>query len=184
MNDKSKKQQVEQDSIYEKLLDNEEIQNRIKELGAQISEDYRGKCPIFIGVLNGGFIFLADLFRAVDIDCEVDFIKISSYEDQTYSKGWVKLLKDVDCEIEGRDILIVEDIVDSGLSIQFLRTRLNKLKPKSVKYVSLLLKEGAGKVEYKVDYVGFKIPNRFVVGYGLDDAQLLRNLPDVYIQDI
>ena len=184
MTDKSKKQLVAQSDKYEKLLGKEQIQSRIKELGAQISEDYKGKCPILIGVLNGGFIFLADLFREVEIDCEVDFIKISSYEDQTYSKGWVKLLKDVDCEIEGRDILIVEDIVDSGLSIQFLRTRINKLKPKSVKYVSHLQKEGAGKVDYNVDYIGFKIPNRFVVGYGLDDAQLLRNLPDIYVQNI
>ena len=179
----SEKQRAEAGDGYRLMLSPRRIQRRIKELAEELSRDYRGKVPVFIGVLNGGFIFLADLIRQLQIDCEVDFMKISSYGDETMTSGWVKLLKDVDCQIEGRDVVVVEDIVDSGLSIQFLHRRLQRFRPKSVKYVALLLKEGAARVPYAVDYVGFRIPNKFVVGYGLDQAQLLRNLGGIYVKE-
>ncbi|MCG8603980.1 hypoxanthine phosphoribosyltransferase, partial [bacterium] len=160
-----------QDEAYQVLISKDEIKKKVKELGRQISDDYEGKCPILIGVLNGSFIFCADLFREIDIDCEVDFIKITSYGDDKVSSGEVKLKKDVDAHVANRDVLVVEDIVDSGYSVQYLRNRLEQANPKSLKFVSLLVKEGAEKIPYKIDYVGFKSPNRFVVGYGLDFAQ-------------
>lgn len=165
------------------LLSSKEIQRRIKELGKELSEDYRGKCPILIGVLNGGFIFCADLFRELTIDCEVDFIKISSYGDAMETSGTVKLLKDIDADLNDRHVLIVEDIVDSGYSIQYLGEKLHTMKPKSLRFVSLLLKEEALRAPIAIDYVGFKISNRFVVGYGLDYGQKFRNLPHVYLMD-
>ncbi|MDZ7272412.1 MAG: hypoxanthine phosphoribosyltransferase [candidate division KSB1 bacterium] len=179
---KSEKQKAEAGQGYKLMLSPRRIQRRIKELAKELSRDYRGRVPVLIGVLNGGFIFLADLIRHLEIDCEVDFMKISSYGDETMTSGWVKLLKDVDCQIEGRDVIVVEDIVDSGLSIQFLQRRLQRFRPRSLKYVTLLLKEGAARVPYEVDYVGFRIPNEFVVGYGLDQAQLLRNLSGIYVK--
>ncbi|MDZ7294198.1 MAG: hypoxanthine phosphoribosyltransferase [candidate division KSB1 bacterium] len=179
---KSEKQKAEAGQGYKLMLSPRRIQRRIKELAKELSRDYRGRVPVLIGVLNGGFMFLADLIRHLEIDCEVDFMKISSYGDETMTSGWVKLLKDVDCQIEGRDVIVVEDIVDSGLSIQFLQRRLQRFRPRSLKYVTLLLKEGAARVPYEVDYVGFRIPNEFVVGYGLDQAQLLRNLSGIYVK--
>ncbi len=182
MRNKSEKQKAEAGQGYQLMLSPRRIQRRIKELAKELSRDYRGRVPVLIGVLNGGFIFLADLIRHLEIDCEIDFMKISSYGDETMTSGWVKLLKDVDCQVEGRDVIVVEDIVDSGLSIQFLQRRLQRFRPKSVKYVTLLLKEGAARVPYEIDYVGFRIPNEFVVGYGLDQAQLLRNLSGIYVK--
>jgi hypoxanthine phosphoribosyltransferase len=172
-----------QDETYQVLISKDEIKNKVKELGEQISADYEGKCPILIGVLNGSFIFCADLFREIDIDCEVDFIKITSYGDDKVTSGEVKLKKDVDAHVANRDVLVVEDIVDSGYSVQYLRNRLEHANPKSLKFVSLLVKEGAEKIPFKIDYVGFKIPNRFVVGYGLDFAQKFRNLRAIYFMD-
>ncbi len=171
------------DGKYEILLSSDEIKAKVHELGKRISEDYQGKCPILVGVLNGGFIFCADLFRAIDIDCEVDFIKISSYGDAMETSGKVKLKKNIDAHLEGRHVLVVEDIVDSGYSVQYLRQRLQSCNPKSLKFVSLLVKEGNQRVPYHIDYVGFRIPNRFVVGYGLDLAQKFRNLPHIYLMD-
>lgn len=165
------------------LISREEIGKKVKELGRQISADYRGKCPILISVLNGGFIFCADLFREITIDSEVDFIKISSYEDAMKTSGQVKLLKEVNAHLEGRHVLVVEDIVDSGYSVQYLQTKLQATNPLSLKFVSLLVKQGTEQVPYEVHYVGFKIPNRFVVGYGLDLAQKYRNMPDIYVMD-
>lgn len=165
------------------LISREEISKKVKELGKQISEDYRDKCPILIGVLNGGFIFCADLFRELTIDCEVDFIKISSYEDAMKTSGQVKLLKEVNAHLQGRHVLVVEDIIDSGYSVQYLQKKLQATNPLSLKFVSLLVKQGTERVPYEVHYVGFKIPNRFVVGYGLDLAQKYRNLPDIYVMD-
>jgi len=168
---------------YPILLTAEQIQAKVRELGAQISTDYAGRCPVFIGVLNGCYIFIADLMRHISIDCEVDFIKISSYGASMKSSGAVRVRKDIDCHIEDREVLVVEDIIDSGLSVQYLQRRLAELKPKSLKFVSLLVKEGSAQVPYHCDYVGFRIPNRFVVGYGLDYAQQFRNLPAVYVMD-
>ncbi|MFQ6112461.1 MAG: hypoxanthine phosphoribosyltransferase [bacterium] len=168
---------------YKVLLSEEKIKKKVKELGRQISDDYRGKCPILIGVLNGSFVFCADLFREIDIDCEVDFIKISSYGEALETSGVVKLLKDIDAHVEGRHVLVIEDIVDSGYSVRFLEKRIKAANPKSLNFVSLLVKEGGAKVSYEIQYVGFKIPNRFVVGYGLDYAQKFRNLPAIYLMD-
>lgn len=168
---------------YEILISRDEIKEKVKELGKKISEDYRGKCPILIGVLNGSFIFCADLFREIDIDCEVDFIKITSYGHAKETSGEVKLKKDIDAHLKGRHVIVVEDIVDSGYSVQYLEKRMVKANPKSLKFVSLLVKEGAEKVPFEIHYTGFRIPNQFVVGYGLDFAQKFRNLPHVYLMD-
>jgi len=165
------------------LLTKELIEMRIGELGEQISKDYRGQQPIIIGVLNGAFIFMADLIRRIEVDVEVDFIKISSYGDAKMTSGQVTMLKDINAEIAGRHVLLVEDIVDTGLSIEFLQKKFAALKPASLRYVSFLLKRDSVKSDIKIDYVGFEIPSEFVVGYGLDYKQILRNLPAVYIMD-
>ena len=166
---------------HRELISEQELKQKIKNLGKKISEDYKDKCPILIGVLNGAFVFMADLIREITIDCEVDFVKISSYGEQKKSSGQIKLLKDFDCHVDDRHVIVVEDIADSGRSIQFLEKMFADSSPKSVKFVSLLLKEGGAIVDFKIDYVGFKIPNEFVVGYGLDYAQKLRNLSSVYV---
>ena len=166
---------------YRILISEEEIKRRIKELGKQISEEYKDKCPIVIGVLNGAFVFMADLIRELKIDCEVDFVKISSYGGQKVSSGNIRLLKDFDCHVDGRHVLVVEDIADSGRSIKFLEEMFSDSDPKSVKIISLLLKQGGAVVDFKVDYVGFTIPNEFVVGYGLDYDQKYRNLSNINI---
>lgn len=175
--------QILQGKLYKVLISEKEIKNKIKELGKRISEDYRGKCPILISVLNGSFIFCADLFRELDIDCEIDFIKISSYGDSTETTGVVKLLKDIDADLKGRHVLVVEDIVDSGYSIRYLEKIIRKAKPATLKFVSLLVKDEGARVPYEIDYIGFHIPNKFVIGYGLDYAQKFRNLPAIYVME-
>jgi hypoxanthine phosphoribosyltransferase len=165
------------------LLSEQKIQKRIKELGKRISRDYKGKVPIFIGILNGSFIFMADLIRYITIDCEIDFLKLSSYGDTKISAGNVRLLKGLNCQVEGRDIIIVEDIVDSGLSIDFMEKLILPQQPKTLKVVSLLYKKEAIKIDVKIDYIGFKIPTQFVIGYGLDYAQKVRNLRAIYRLD-
>jgi len=166
---------------YRELITEEQLKQKVKEIGKRISEDYKDKCPILIGVLNGVFIFMADLMRELTIDCEVDFVKISSYGNEKKSSGYIRLLKDFDCHVDDRHVIVVEDIADSGRSIQFLEKMFIDSNPKSVKFVSLLLKEGGAVVNFKIDYVGFKIPGEFVVGYGLDNAQKLRNLSSIYV---
>lgn len=161
-------------------LTEERIQRRVRQLGRQISADYKGRVPIFIGVLNGAFVFLSDLVRHVTVDCEIDFFKLSSYGDAKISSGNVRMLKDLNCEVEGRDILIVEDIVDSGLSMDFIERIILKQRPKSFKVVSLLYKKDAVKIDVTIDYIGFTIPSYFVIGYGLDYAQKVRNLRGIY----
>ncbi len=168
---------------YKILISRQEIERRVKELARQISDDYRDKCPILIGVLNGAFIFLSDLIREMDIDCEVDFVKISSYGGGRVSTGQIKTKKLFDSHVDGRHILIVEDIADSGRSIKFLEQMFEGTKPASLKFASLLLKEGNAVVDFKLDYVGFTIPTKFVVGYGLDYDQKYRNLRDIYVLD-
>lgn len=165
------------------LLSRETIAARVKELGKAVSRDFEGTRPVIIGVLNGSFIFFADLVRELTIDCEVDFIKISSYGKAAMSTGWIHLSKDVETDITGRQVLVVEDIVDTGRSVRYLKERLERLKPSSLDFVSLLVKEGRPEDEFPVRYTGFRIPRRFVVGYGLDRAYLLRNLPAVYTAD-
>lgn len=162
------------------FIDEKKIRTRVKKLGKKISKDYKGRVPIFIGVLNGSFVFFSDLIRQITIDCEVDFLKLSSYGDAKVSSGNVHLIKDLNCQVMNRDIIIVEDIIDSGLSIDFIRRVIMAQKPKSFAVVSLLYKSKAVKIDFPIKYIGFKIPNDFVVGYGLDYAQKGRNIPAVY----
>lgn len=157
------------------------IQKRVKELARKIRKDYDGKDPIIIGVLNGSFVFIADLVREMAISVEIDFIKLSSYGDSKISSGSVTLLKDLNCSIEKRHIIVVEDIIDSGLSIGYIRNLILLKHPASLEFASLLFKKGLSKLNFKVKYTGFNIPNKFVVGYGLDFAQKYRNLKSIYI---
>ena len=166
---------------YKLLISEEQIERRVKELAKQISNEYQGKCPILIGVLNGAFIFLSDLIREMDIDCEVDFVKISSYGGGRVSTGQIKAKKQFDSHVDGRHLIIVEDIADSGRSIKFLEKMFADTQPASLKFVSLLLKEGNAVVDFTLDYVGFTIPTEFVVGYGLDFDQKYRNLRSIYV---
>ncbi|QQS35090.1 MAG: hypoxanthine phosphoribosyltransferase [Ignavibacteriales bacterium] len=169
------------DEIFEKFLDESVIQKRITELGKQISDEYRGKTPVFIGVLNGSFIFMSDLIKNISIDCEIDFFKLSSYGDEKISSGKIKLLKELNCDVTGRDIIIVEDIVDSGLSVKYIEELFTKHTPTSMKVVSLLCKPNSLKYNVKIDYIGFNIPSKFIIGYGLDYAQKYRNLRSIYV---
>ncbi len=174
-------QQIQVDDlVFEVLISTEELQNRIKAIAAAISRDYAGKVPIMVGVLNGAALLLSDLIRYLDIDCEIDFIKISSYGNQRVSSGEITMIKDFSADLHGRDIIIVEDIVDSGLSVQYLKRRIKNMKPASLKVVSLLTKKEAFKVDLTIDYVGFEIDNRFVIGYGLDYKQVKRNVNAIY----
>ncbi|MFN3562099.1 MAG: hypoxanthine phosphoribosyltransferase [Chloroherpetonaceae bacterium] len=158
-----------------------EIQSRVQELGRQIEQDYKGKTPILIGLLNGAFIFTADLCRAItDIDIEIDFYKLSSYGDAKISSGNVKLLKPIDADIKGRDVIVIDDIVDSGLSMNYIRETLLQKEPRSLKFCALLFKEGVSELNFKIDYIGFTIPKHFVIGYGLDYKQKKRNLKSIY----
>lgn len=165
---------------FKVYLTEEVIQKRVSELGAQISEDYKGKVPIFICILNGAFMFMSDLLKNFCGECEVDFLKLSSYHEAKVSSGKVDLLKDINADLNQRDIIIVEDIIDSGLSAEFIISHLNKHNPASVKIASLLLKPKSVKYNITVDYIGFNIPNNFVIGYGLDLVQKYRNLRAVY----
>lgn len=164
------------------LISEEELMAKVKELGKRISEDYKDKEDVLlIGVLKGAFIFMADLIRCIDIPLQVDFMAVSSYGASTESSGVVRILKDLEQHVEGKNILIVEDIVDSGLTLSYLRKLLISRKPKSVKICSLLDKPSRRKVDLKVDYLGFEIPDDFVVGYGLDFDEKYRNLPHICI---
>ena len=163
------------------LFSEEQIQKRTEELAKQISDEYKNTIPVFIGVLNGSFLFMSDLIRYVNIDCEIDFFKLSSYGDAKISSGRVKLLKELNCDVNGRDIIIVEDIVDTGLSVKYIEKLFKKHKPKSMKVVSLLVKQDSLKYDLKIDYIGFNIPSKFVIGYGLDYGQKYRNLRSIYI---
>lgn len=164
-------------------LDRETIHQRIAEIGAEINRAYEGQTPILIGVLNGSFMFIADLMRAIEIDCEVDFWKLSSYGASKVTSGQVHELKKVDAKLNGRHVIIVEDIVDTGLSMQYILNRIQEYEPASLRVATLLHKFEATEVDVQLDYVGFRIPNAFVIGYGLDYGQLARNLPDIYILD-
>jgi len=166
--------------MLEELISEEEISTRVRELGRAITKKYKDKTPILIAVLNGSFIFMADLIREMDIECEVDFIKLSSYMNETKSSGTVRLVKDISANITDRDVIVIEDIVDSGLTIKFLKSRMEGSSPSSVAFVTLLHKEEVSEIDFDLDYVGFKIPNKFVVGYGLDLDQKYRKLPAIY----
>ena len=173
----------ERDAIGETLVSSEELQRRVRELGAQISADYAGRDLFMVGVLKGAVLFLADLMRSIEVPCEVDFMAVSSYGSQTDSSGVVRILKDLDAPIEGRDVLIVEDIIDSGLTLQYLMRNLKARNPASLEVCALLTKPERLRVDLPPRYVGFEIPNRFAIGYGLDHAQRYRNLSYVAALD-
>jgi len=161
------------------LISKEEIDSRVIEIASQISEKYKAEPVIFIVVLNGSFIFASDLIRSTEIDCEVDFIKVASYNGKQ-STGKIKFEKDLSSDISGKNVIIIEDIIDSGITINFLKEVIEKKNPKSLKIVTLLLKPEVAKLNFELDWVGFEISPEFVVGYGLDYNQKLRNLNAVY----
>lgn len=168
------------DQTYSLMISETDIQNRIKAMGEEIARKYRDNVPILIGVLNGGFIFLADLIRYINIDCEIDFLRISSYGDEKESSGHIKVLKPLSADIKGRHVIVVEDIVDSGLSLQFLNKMLSAFEPASLCVATLLRKKSRMEVDVLIDFVGFDIEDKYVVGYGLDDSQVKRNLRSIY----
>lgn len=163
------------------LLDADTIRRRVEELGDQITRDYAGKELLLVGLLRGAVVFLADLARQIDLPVEIDFMAISSYGSRAESSGVVRILKDLEENIEGRHVLVVEDIIDSGLTLEYILNLLRARNPASLKVCALLRKQKAGARPVQVDYVGFEIPDRFVVGYGLDYAQAYRNLPYVAV---
>jgi hypoxanthine phosphoribosyltransferase len=167
--------------VQEVLIDEATLQARIAELGGEITEDYRGRDVLLVGVLKGAIFFMADLMRRLDLPCEVDFMAISSYGAGVDSSGVVRILKDLDVSIEGRNVLIVEDIVDSGLTLSYLIRNLEARRPASLEVCALLTKPERRKNDVSCRYVGFEIPNRFVIGYGLDFAERYRNLPYIAI---
>ena len=170
-------------TIGEILVQPDDLQRRVKELGAQITADYAGQDLLLICVLKGAVFFLSDLMRQIDVPCEVDFMAVASYGDATSSSGVVRILKDLDAAIDGRHVLIVEDIVDSGLTLQYLMRNLKERGPLSLEVCALLTKPARRKAEVGAKYIGFEIPDRFVIGYGLDHAERHRNLPYVAALD-
>lgn len=164
-------------SVGEILVREDEIRTRVAELGDQITRDYAGKRPLLVAVLRGAFMFLADLSRAIDLPVEVDFMAVSSYGNATASSGVVRILKDLDEDLENRHVIVVEDIIDSGLTLSYLRRNLKNRAAASVEVCALLVREGRQKVDEELAYVGFELPPDFVVGYGLDALGLYRNLP-------
>jgi hypoxanthine phosphoribosyltransferase len=163
-------------AIGETLVGREDLQHRIAELGAEISRDYEGRELVMVGVLKGAVLFLADLMRHIEVPCEIDFMAVSSYGSQTETSGVVRILKDLDAPISDRHVLIVEDIIDSGLTLQYLMRNLKARNPASLAACALLTKPERLRVDLSPRYVGFEIPNRFAIGYGLDHAQKYRNL--------
>jgi len=168
-------------AVGEVLVDTEALRARIAELGAEISADYAGRDLLLIGVLKGAVFFMADLMRKLTIPCEVDFMAISSYGASTDSSGVVRILKDLDINIEGRHVLVVEDIIDSGLTLSYLMRNLESREPATLEVCALLTKPDRREIDVPVRYVGFEIPNRFVIGYGLDFGERYRNLPYVAV---
>jgi len=166
-------------AIGEILVQPDDLQHRVRELGSEITRDYAGKEPLLVCVLKGAVFFLSDLMRAIELPCEVDFMAVASYGSATQSSGVVRILKDLDAVIAGRDVIIVEDIVDSGLTLQYLLRNLKARDPASLAVCALLTKPERLEVDLSPRYVGFEIPNRFAVGYGLDHAERYRNLPYV-----
>src|SRR5579871_256303 len=168
-------------AVGEVLIDAERLQTRIQELGEEITADYAGRELLLVGVLKGAVFFMADLMRAIDVPCEIDFMAISSYGASTDSSGVVRILKDLDINIEGRDVLVIEDIIDSGLTLSYLMRNLEAREPASLEVCALLTKPARREIEVPVKYTGFEIPNRFVIGYGLDFGERYRNLPYVAV---
>ena len=167
--------------VGEILITEEKIRERVAQLGKEISRDYKGKIPVLVNILKGGIIFLSDLVREMEVLHEIDFMSVSSYNSQTESTGVVRILADLSINIEGRDVIIVEDIVDSGLTLDYIRHILQARRPKSLRICTLLDKRARREVAVPLDYVGFEIPDAFVIGYGLDYVQKYRNLPYVAV---
>ena len=164
-------------AIGDVIVSADQLRTRIAELGEQISADYIGRAPLLVGVLKGAFMFMADLARSIALPVEFDFMAVSSYGSATKSSGVVRIVKDLDIDLSGRDVLIVEDIIDSGLTLAYLRKNLLARNPASVEVCALLVREGLQKRDPELKYVGFRIPPDFVIGYGLDVAERYRNLP-------
>ena len=165
--------------VGEILIDEDRLQERIRELGEELSRDYAGRELLLVGVLKGAVFFMADLMRSLTVPCEIDFMAISSYGAATDSSGVVRILKDLDINIEDRHVLVVEDIIDSGLTLSYLLRNLESREPASLEICALLTKPDRREIDVPVRYVGFEIPNKFVIGYGLDFAERYRNLPYV-----
>jgi len=163
------------------LVDQPTLQRRISELGAQITEDYHGRSPLLVGVLKGAFVFMSDLARAIDLPVEFDFMAVASYGNSTRTSGVVRIVKDLDLDLTGRSVLVVEDIVDSGLTLSYLRRHLMARNPASLEVCALLVKDGMQRTDPDLAYTGFHIPADFVVGYGLDAGERYRNLPYICI---
>jgi hypoxanthine phosphoribosyltransferase len=170
---------VNENEIGRIVVGEEELQARIRELGKELTADYADRPPLLVGVLKGAFVFMSDLSRAIDLPVEFDFMAVSSYGSATRSSGVVRIMKDLDLDLTNRHVVIVEDIVDSGLTLAYLRKNLAARGPASMEICALLVKEGLQRVELDLRYVGFRIPPAFVVGYGLDVAERYRNLPYV-----
>jgi hypoxanthine phosphoribosyltransferase len=168
-------------AIGEILVHSDDLQRRVRELGEEITRDYAGRDLMLIGILKGAVFFLSDLMRHLEVPCELDFMAVASYGSATDSSGVVRILKDLDMVIEGRHVLIVEDIVDSGLTLSYLLRSLRARGPASLEVCALLTKPERRKVDLPARYIGFEIPNKFVVGYGLDFAERYRNLPYVAV---
>jgi hypoxanthine phosphoribosyltransferase len=167
------------EAIGEIIVQADDLQHRVAELGREVSSDYAGKDLLLVGVLKGAIFFLSDLMRHIDVPCEVDFMAVASYGSATESSGVVRILKDLDIAIEGRHVLIVEDIVDSGLTLQYLLRSLRTRNPASLEVCALLTKPSRREVDLPARYIGFEIPDKFAIGYGLDHAEKYRNLPFV-----
>jgi len=170
-------------AVGEVLIGQDTLSARVAELGAEVSSDYDGRDLLLVGVLKGAIFFMADLMRHITVPCEVDFMAISSYGDSTDTSGIVRILKDLDINIEGRDVLVVEDIIDSGLTLSYLMRNLESREPASLEVCALMTKPSRRQIDVPVRYIGFEIPDRFVVGYGLDFAERYRNLPYVGVLD-
>ena len=168
-------------AIAEILVQADDLTHRVRQLGEEISRDYQGRDLLLVGVLKGAIFFLADLMRHIEVPCELDFMAVASYGSSTQSSGVVRILKDLDAAIEGRDVLIVEDIVDSGLTLQYLLRTLEARGPASLEVCALLTKPERRTVDLPTRYIGFEIPDKFAIGYGLDHAERYRNLPYVAV---
>ena len=169
------------DDMEQVLLPQQQIREKVEELGAQISQDYAGKEPVLVSVLKGAFIFMADLCRAITIPCSMDFMAVSSYGAGTESSGRVRIIKDLDTIIQNKHVILVEDVLDSGITLHYLIQLLRQRQPASLRLVTLLDKPARRRAQVDVDYCGFQVPDAFLVGYGLDYGEKYRNLPDVCI---
>jgi hypoxanthine phosphoribosyltransferase len=167
--------------VKEVLITSQEIDDKVREIGARITEDYKGEKPLLIGILRGAVVIMSDLMRNIDLQCELDFMDISSYGTGTSSSGVVRILKDLEEDITDRHVLIVEDIIDTGLTLSYLMRSLQARKPASLEICALLSKPSRRRADLDVRYLGFEVPDEFVVGYGLDYAGAYRNLPDICV---